>query len=69
MRDTNSPPSKGKKKGGRTMQTSIEPTQEVNGLKHRKTAAMLSIIPGIGQLYNKQYVKGIIFLVLTCSFL
>ncbi|MGG2064641.1 MULTISPECIES: carbohydrate ABC transporter permease [unclassified Bacillus (in: firmicutes)] len=50
------------------MQTSFEPTHAVNGSKHRKTAAALSIIPGIGQLYNKQYVKGIIFLVLTCSF-
>ncbi|MEI4829030.1 sugar ABC transporter permease [Bacillus sp. FJAT-53711] len=50
------------------MQTSFEPTHAVNGSKHRKTAIALSIIPGIGQLYNKQYVKGIIFLVLTCSF-
>ncbi|MGF9962925.1 ABC transporter permease subunit [Bacillus rhizoplanae] len=50
------------------MQTSFETTHAVNGSKHRKTAAALSIIPGIGQLYNKQYVKGIIFLVLTCSF-
>ncbi len=36
--------------------------------KHRKTAGLLSIIPGIGQFYNKQYVKGIIFLVLTAAF-
>ena len=50
------------------MQTFFEPTHAVNGSKHRKTAIALSIIPGIGQLYNKQYVKGIIFLVLTCSF-
>ena len=50
------------------MQTSFEPAHAGNGSKHRKTAATLSIIPGIGQLYNKQYVKGIIFLVLTCSF-
>ncbi|ENQ3079491.1 sugar ABC transporter permease [Bacillus sp. WLY-B-L8] len=50
------------------MQTSIEPAHAGNGSKHRKTAATLSIIPGIGQLYNKQYVKGIIFLILTSSF-
>ncbi|WP_144561320.1 carbohydrate ABC transporter permease [Bacillus mycoides] len=51
------------------MQTSIEPKQSENGSKHRKTAAMLSIIPGIGQMYNKQYVKALIFLVLTGSFI
>ncbi|HAQ08289.1 MAG TPA: sugar ABC transporter permease, partial [Bacillus bacterium] len=31
-------------------------------------ATALSIIPGIGQLYNKQYVKGIAFLILTGAF-
>ena len=50
------------------MQTSFEPAHAGNGSKHRKAAATLSIIPGIGQLYNKQYVKGIIFLILTGSF-
>lgn len=64
----NSPPSKGKKKGGRNVQTSFEPASEVNNTKHRKTAATLSIIPGVGQLYNKQYVKGILFLLLTGAF-
>ncbi|TLS37863.1 sugar ABC transporter permease [Pseudalkalibacillus caeni] len=36
--------------------------------KHRKTALLLSLIPGLGQIYNKQYIKGIIFLILTASF-
>lgn len=36
--------------------------------KHRKNAGFLSIIPGFGQFYNKQFVKGIIFLVLTVAF-
>ncbi|RSD29348.1 carbohydrate ABC transporter permease [Mesobacillus subterraneus] len=35
---------------------------------HRKIAAALSIIPGLGQLYNKQYLKGIAFLILTGAF-
>ncbi|KKK36449.1 arabinogalactan ABC transporter permease [Mesobacillus campisalis] len=35
---------------------------------HRKIAAALSIIPGLGQLYHKQYLKGISFLILAASF-
>ncbi|WP_369902841.1 carbohydrate ABC transporter permease [Bacillus manliponensis] len=50
------------------MQTSFEPANEVNDTKHRKTAAAFSVIPGMGQLYNKQYVKGILFLLLTGAF-
>ncbi|WP_067730793.1 sugar ABC transporter permease [Oceanobacillus damuensis] len=34
----------------------------------RKIAIILSIIPGIGQMYNKQVFKGLVFLVLTISF-
>ncbi|MGN8648160.1 ABC transporter permease subunit [Gracilibacillus sp. HCP3S3_G5_1] len=33
-----------------------------------KLATLLSLIPGLGQLYNKQYFKGSIFLILTISF-
>ena len=51
------------------MQTSMEPANGLNGSKHRKMATMLSIIPGVGQMYNKQFVKGLIFLVLTGSFI
>ncbi len=36
---------------------------------HRKIATALSIIPGLGQFYNRQYLKGSIFLVLAVSFL
>lgn len=35
---------------------------------HRRIATALSIVPGLGQLYNKQYLKGIIFLILTGAF-
>lgn len=35
---------------------------------HRRIATALSIIPGLGQLYNKQYLKGITFLILTGAF-
>ena len=38
-------------------------------MRHSKTALLLSIIPGLGQLYNRQVVKGIIFLVFGVSFL
>ncbi|MFD2629250.1 carbohydrate ABC transporter permease [Oceanobacillus kapialis] len=41
----------------------------VHQTNHRKIALALSIIPGIGQIYNKQYMKGFIFLVLAASFL
>ncbi len=50
------------------MQQSINPTKRLSGSKQRKTALMLSIIPGMGQLYNKQYVKALIFFVLAGSF-
>lgn len=35
---------------------------------HRKIATLLSIIPGLGQFYNRQFFKGAIFLVLAASF-
>lgn len=39
-------------------------------MTHRKTAALLSIIPGMGQFYNKQFVKGFAFLFLAiCYFI
>jgi arabinogalactan oligomer/maltooligosaccharide transport system permease protein len=42
--------------------------EKVGSTKHAKTAALLSIVPGIGQFYNRQFLKGIIFLVLAASF-
>ncbi|RWZ51386.1 sugar ABC transporter permease [Halobacillus fulvus] len=35
---------------------------------HRKIALALSIIPGFGQFYNKQWMKGLGFFILTASF-
>jgi arabinogalactan oligomer / maltooligosaccharide transport system permease protein len=35
---------------------------------HRKIATALSIIPGFGQLYNRQYLKGVLFFILAASF-
>ncbi|THE12409.1 sugar ABC transporter permease [Bacillus timonensis] len=37
-------------------------------MKHRKVATLLSIIPGFGQFYNKQWIKGLLFLLLGVSF-
>ncbi|CAM4114471.1 sugar ABC transporter permease [Lederbergia lenta] len=37
-------------------------------MQHRKLALLLSIIPGLGQLYNKQWVKGLVFLLMGGSF-
>lgn len=37
-------------------------------MQHRKTALLLSIIPGLGQFYNKQWIKGLLFLLLAVSF-
>ncbi|KAB2330910.1 carbohydrate ABC transporter permease [Bacillus mesophilum] len=43
-------------------------TEHTIKTNHGRNAALLSILPGIGQFYNKQYLKGIIFLILTASF-
>lgn len=42
--------------------------QSIQSPKHMKMAILLSIIPGLGQLYNRQFLKGIVLLVLTASF-
>lgn len=42
--------------------------KESFSVKHRRTALLLSLIPGLGQLYNKQYLKGGAFLVLAAAF-
>ncbi len=49
------------------LQTNAE--NSIYGSNHRKIAMWLSIIPGLGQLYNKQWVKGIGFLILAGAFL
>ncbi len=38
-------------------------------MRNPKLTAMLSIIPGIGQFYNKRYIKGSIFIVFFISFI
>ncbi|MEB7067268.1 ABC transporter permease subunit [Mammaliicoccus sciuri] len=38
-------------------------------MRNPKLAAMLSIIPGIGQFYNERYIKGSIFIVFFISFI
>ncbi|MFC0272029.1 carbohydrate ABC transporter permease [Metabacillus herbersteinensis] len=43
--------------------------EPINRSNHRKVASALSIIPGLGQLYNRQFLKGGILLVLAASFL
>jgi arabinogalactan oligomer/maltooligosaccharide transport system permease protein len=42
--------------------------EEVSIMQHRKKAAFLSIIPGMGQMYNRQWAKGIVFFVFTVAF-
>lgn len=44
----------------------MEETKKITN--HGRNAALLSIIPGFGQFYNKQFVKGVIFLILAMSF-
>lgn len=42
--------------------------ESTSSTKHRKTAMLLSLIPGVGQFYNKQILKGLVFLILAVSF-
>jgi len=37
-------------------------------VQHRKLATLLSVIPGLGQLYNKQWIKGILLLIIGAAF-
>lgn len=38
--------------------------------KHKVTAAvLLSIIPGLGQMYNRRYMKGLLFFTISASFI
>jgi arabinogalactan oligomer / maltooligosaccharide transport system permease protein len=40
----------------------------VKEMQHRRLALLLSVIPGLGQIYNKQWIKGGVFLFLAVSF-
>jgi arabinogalactan oligomer / maltooligosaccharide transport system permease protein len=42
--------------------------KEVKTVSHSRKALLLSIIPGAGQFYNKQWVKGLLLLLLGASF-
>ena len=37
-------------------------------MNHSKTAAVLSLLPGGGQFYNKKWLKGLLYLIATVSF-
>ncbi|MDF1507959.1 ABC transporter permease subunit [Robertmurraya sp. DFI.2.37] len=42
----------------------------IHNKKHSpRLAAILSVIPGLGQFYNKRYIKGSFFLILSISFI
>ncbi|RPF54296.1 carbohydrate ABC transporter permease [Aquisalibacillus elongatus] len=44
--------------------------KEINSnTNHRKIAMYLSVVPGAGQFYNKQYLKGLLFLILGVVFI
>lgn len=47
----------------------MHPNEKKGRSNKRKIALALSIIPGFGQFYNKQIIKGIIFLLLISAFL
>ncbi|WP_245832982.1 sugar ABC transporter permease [Oceanobacillus timonensis] len=34
-----------------------------------RTATLLAIVPGLGQIYNKQYLKGVLFFFITLAFI
>ena len=38
-------------------------------MQYRRNALLLSVIPGLGQFYNKQWIKGLIYLILGVSFI
>ncbi|MDQ0858522.1 carbohydrate ABC transporter permease [Bacillus sp. V2I10] len=38
-------------------------------MQHRRTALLLSVIPGLGQFYNRQWIKGLLFLLVSIAFL
>ncbi len=47
----------------------MEATEQSYQSNHRKTALALSLIPGLGQLYNKQFLKGGFFLIMSAAFI
>ena len=52
------------------MATHNKQTEATEKTKHNPTlAALLSIIPGLGQMYNKRFIKGSVILVLFAAFM
>lgn len=52
------------------MATHNKQTEATEQTKHNPTlAALLSIIPGLGQMYNKRFIKGSVILVLFAAFM
>ncbi|WP_432452060.1 MULTISPECIES: ABC transporter permease subunit [unclassified Agarivorans] len=51
-----------------SMSQDISPSNINSNTQHRIYAACLSIIPGLGQLYNKQLAKSVIFFIFVLSF-
>lgn len=47
----------------------MEENERVKTTNHRKIALAFSFVPGFGQFYNKQFLKGLLFLILISSFL
>ncbi|GAA0300197.1 arabinogalactan oligomer/maltooligosaccharide transport system permease protein [Gracilibacillus halotolerans] len=47
----------------------IDRDAKQKGTKAQNIATVLSIIPGLGQIYNRRYLKGIILFVIAVSFL
>ena len=48
-----------------TPQPTTTPKPKTN---HRTIAAAISIVPGMGQLYNKQFLKGATFFIVVLSY-
>lgn len=47
----------------------MHPNNEDKNNNKRKIALALSVIPGLGQVYNRQIVKGLLFFIVTVAFL
>jgi arabinogalactan oligomer/maltooligosaccharide transport system permease protein len=42
---------------------------EARGARHAWCGLLLAIVPGFGQFYHRQWLKGLVFLVLLSSFM
>ncbi|MGQ5288790.1 ABC transporter permease subunit [Pectobacterium actinidiae] len=44
-------------------------TPQEKGCRHARTAVLLAIVPGLGQIYNRQFVKGALFFIIMVCFI